>query len=64
MSGGITENGEILASMECLHLPTGQWSKCRPMNEKRSLHAMIAFNDEIFVFGGWWNGKNRLLSEK
>ena len=55
------KENEKTGSMECLHLPTGQWSECRPMNDERTSHAMIAFNDEIFVFGGW-NGNNELSS--
>ena len=41
--------------------PSQGWRDCAPLKEKRESHAMVAYNTEIFVFGGW-NGTTRLAS--
>ena len=64
MSGGYTDLGSAstTASVEVLDLnATSEWKESAPMNEKRRNHAMLAFNTELFVFGGW-NGEDRLKS--
>ena len=57
MSGGDT-GAVTTATMEVLDLksPSLEWKKCASMNE-----TMIAYNDELLVFGGY-NGSNRVAS--
>ena len=56
VSGGRTdlERWAPTASMEMLDLrgANPKWKLCAPMHEKRCDHAMIAFNNQLFVFGG------------
>ena len=64
VSGGCTgsKTASTTASVEMLDLnATSEWKESAPMNEKRFAHAMLAFNTELFVFGGY-DGKDRLKS--
>ena len=63
VSGGYTGDGRSSSSVEVLDLKstTTDWKQCAPMHEERGSHAMIAFNNQLFVFGGR-NGSNRLAS--
>ena len=65
VSGGYTASGKdsTTASVEMLDLvnASAELRQCAPMNEKRGSFAMIAFNNQLFVFGGW-TGTTRVAS--
>ena len=65
VSGGFTTKRKdtVTATVEMLDLRNAyaEWEKCASMREARGDHAMIAFNNQLFVFGGW-NGTNTLTS--
>ena len=65
VSGGFTNstNDSATASMEMLNVSSSktEWEECASMHEERTDHAMIAFKDELFVFGGY-NGKQTVAT--
>ena len=62
VSGGSTDDGTIASlDMHDSRRATSEWKQCDPMQEKRGIHAMIALNNQLFVFGGD-NGSDILAS--
>ena len=63
VTGGQTETGNTTNSVEMFDVenPTQGWSMCASMIEMRRNHAIIAYDNNAFVFGGY-NGSSRVAS--
>ena len=64
VAGGVAVGGVTLNSVEMFSLSKSTWEPLQPMKERRQIASSVVYNDQVFVTGGYSDGRGIKSMEK